>query len=153
MRRFVIPLVLFCCVLLNAPASAAAGKVMKVLPHFLDTQGRHAKSPSLFDRDAYQAWLRQHPEAQSGLRYDVQWRVRGATRPVQLRLELRGIAQGNLPRQKTITMEVNAGKGSSRWNGVPLTGEDYKAFGEVTAWRVSLWDGNTLLDEQKSFLW
>ena len=40
-----------------------------------------------------------------------------------------------------------------RWNGIALTGEDYKAFGEVTAWRVTLWDGETMLAEQKSFLW
>jgi hypothetical protein len=32
-------------------------------------------------------------------------------------------------------------------------GDAYKQFGEVTAWRVSLWSGDQLLGEQKSFLW
>ncbi len=39
-------------------ATAAPAKVIKVLPHFLDQKGRHALSPSLYDRDAYQAHLR-----------------------------------------------------------------------------------------------
>jgi len=41
-------------------ADAVTGKVVKVLPFFLDAQGRIAKSPSLFDRDVYQAYLREH---------------------------------------------------------------------------------------------
>ena len=41
-------------------ADAVTGKIVKVLPFFLDQQGRDAVSPSLFDRDAYQAFLREH---------------------------------------------------------------------------------------------
>lgn len=151
-RAFVLLIVLFSLVL-AVSASAASGKIVKVLPHFLDAKGQHTTSPSLYDRDAYQALLRKHPEQRSGIRYDVQWQARAVTGPVKLRLELRGIAEGKLPRSKTIETAVEAGRGSSRWNGVALTGEDYKAFGEVTAWRVTLWDGATLLGEQKSFLW
>ena len=153
MRRAFVSLILLTSLLLAVSASAATGKVMKVLPHFLDAKGKHTLSPSLYDRDAYQAFLRQNPDKVSGLRYDVQWRARNAAGPVKLRVELRGIAQGNLPRSKTIETTADAGKGSSRWNGVALTGEDYKAFGQVTAWRVTLWDGETMLGEQKSFLW
>lgn len=159
MRRAFVLLFLLFSLLLSASASetnsqpVSAGKVIKVLPHFLDAQGRHTKSPSLYDRDAYQAWLRQHPQECSGIRYDVQWKAQTTTAKLKLRLELRGIAQGNLPRQKTIESEVNPGGGSSQWSGVALTGDDYKAFGEITAWRVTLWDGEKLLGEQKSFLW
>ena len=153
MRRAFVSLIVLFSLGLAVSASAATGKVIKVLPHFLDAKGQHTTSPSLYDRDAYQALLRQQPEKRSGLRYDVQWKARAATGPVKLRVELRGLAQGNLPRQKTIETPVNAGRGASRWNGVVLAGEDYKAFGEVTAWRVTLWDGETLLGEQKSFLW
>ena len=35
-----------------ALAHAGSGKLLKVLPHFLDREGRHALSPSLFERDA-----------------------------------------------------------------------------------------------------
>ena len=44
-----------------APAPVAVAKVIKALPQFLDQQGQSALSPSLFDRDAYQACLRKHP--------------------------------------------------------------------------------------------
>jgi len=70
------------------PAAAATGKVIKVLPQFLDQKGRAAKSPSLFDRDAYQAWLRDHPKERSGIRYAVQWRAREPYGSVKLRLEV-----------------------------------------------------------------
>src|SRR5580765_4858445 len=133
-------------------ATAAAGRVAKVLPLFLDQQGRHALSPSLFDRDAYQAQLRKNPDQRSALRFDVQWRVRGVTGDkLKLRVELRGVAHGNLPREKTLEQEVKPAE-ISRWTSVKLGGEDYKSFGEVTAWRVTLWDGEQLLGEQKSFL-
>jgi len=39
------------------------------------------------------------------------------------------------------------------WSSLALTGESYKSFGELVAWRVSLWDGPTQVAEQKSFLW
>jgi hypothetical protein len=137
-------------------AVAATGRVVKVLPHYLDLKGRHSLSPSLYDRDAYQAQLRQHPEQRSGLRFDVLWRGRapGGT-PLTLRAELRGTAKGNLPTQTTIETEVKVGKSgsTSRWAKLTLAGEDYKEFGDVTAWRVTLWNGDQLVAEQKSFLW
>ncbi|TAK99089.1 MAG: hypothetical protein EPO07_11175 [Verrucomicrobia bacterium] len=134
-------------------ATAATGRVVKVLPLFLDQQGRHALSPSLFDRDAYQAQLRKNPEQRTAMRFDVLWRVRGeASGKLKLRLELRGMAHGNLPQEKTLETEVSA-TGLNRWSSIKLGGDDYKNFGEVTAWRVTLWDGDQQLGEQKSFLW
>jgi len=56
-------------------ADAVTGKVVKVLPFFLDAQGRIAKSPSLFDRDVYQAYLREHTNEVSGVRFDVLWKA------------------------------------------------------------------------------
>ena len=37
--------------------------------------------------------------------------------------------------------------------GIKLEGEEYKKFGELVAWRVTLWDGDKQVGEQKSFLW
>ena len=135
------------------PAAAATGRVIKVLPHLLDLKGRHAVSPSLYERDAYQAHLRRNPEQRSGLRFDIQWRVRarGAAN-LKLKVEMRGIAQGKLPSEKTLESAVQGGYGS-RWTAITLSRDDYKAIGEVTAWRVSLWEGDQLIGEQKSFLW
>jgi hypothetical protein len=139
--------------LVTVSAGAATGRVVKVLPHFLDAKGRHMVSPSLYERDAYQAMLRLHPEKRSGIRYDVQWKTRGAAfAPVKLRVELRGIAEGNLPRQMTLEKEAKPGR-FENWTALELSGDAYKKFGEITAWRVTLWEGEQLLGEQKSFLW
>jgi hypothetical protein len=140
-----------CLLALIVPINARAvtGRVVKVLPHLLDLKGRHALSPSLYDRDAYQAYLRKRPEEVSGLRFDVKWKAETAKDvALKLRVELRGKA----PAQTTFEKEVTAGM-FSRWTPLLLTGDDYKKFGEVTAWRVTLWDGEQMLGEQKSFLW
>jgi hypothetical protein len=154
MRRR-LSLTLLCC-LLGAPfpASAATGRVIKVLPQWLDLHGRHSLTPSLYDRDAYQANLRAHPKLRSGLRFYVQWKVRGAAySPLKLRLELRGIAKGNLPTQLVLEYDVKPGGWFSHWTSLPVTGEEYRKFGDLSAWRATLWEGGQLLGEQKSFLW
>lgn len=132
---------------------AVSGRVIKVLPFFLDQQGQIAKSPSLFDRDAYQAELRDHTNLVSGIRYDVQWSAKNADGvKLKLRVELRGVDTANQPKFKTLETEVTPGY-FSKWSELPLTGDDYKSFGGVTAWRATLWDGDRQLAEQKSFLW
>lgn len=135
------------------PVSAATGKVSKVLSFFLDKKGQHALSPSLYDRDAYQAHLRKVPEERSGMRFDVLWKAPDAFNPkVKIRLELRGTAEGNLPHQTKLETDVKHGSGS-KWTTLKLTGPEYKKLGEVTAWRATVWDGDQLVAEQKSFLW
>ena len=155
MRRIIFLLLLLGIGGLPGLSEAATGRVLKVLPHFLDLQGRHTLSPSLYERDAYQVHLRDHPAEQSGIRYDVQWKVKG--RPataLKLRLELRGVAKGgDLPEEFLLEQRVEPGGFFSRWSGLAVSGEDYKNFGQVTSWRVSLWEGDQLLGEQKSFLW
>jgi hypothetical protein len=128
--------------------------VIKVLPHFLDLKGRASLSPSLYDRDAYQVELREHPEKRSGIRFDMQWRTRGAVwSDLKLRVELRGVAQGEAPKQMVLERDLEGGGWFSRWTSMTLVGQEYKTLGEVTAWRVTLWEGTDLLGEQKSFLW
>jgi len=134
-------------------ADAVTGRVIKVLPLLLDYKGRVATSPSLFDRDAYQARLRQLTNQISGVRYDVQWSAKNAgAQKLKLRLELRGVTEKNLPKLKTLETQVTPGW-FSQWTEFPLAGADYKSFGGITAWRATLWNGDALLGEQKSFLW
>lgn len=150
--RTLKPLILVAVVtLLASSASAATAKLVKVLPHFLDQQGRIALNPSLYERDAYQFHLRSHPEERSGLRFDVQWRSRDARR-LKLRLELRG-NKGRDGTTAVIEDEVKYRGLFTSWSRVTLTGEAYKKFGELSAWRATLWDGDTEIAEQKSFLW
>jgi hypothetical protein len=136
------------------PAAAATGQVIKVLPQLVDLQGRQTLSPSLYERDAYQAFLRVHTNDVSGLRFAVQWQASGkSAAPLKLRIAARGTAKGDLPSHTVLEREVKPGGWFSHWIYVPLTGEDYKKFGSLTAWRVTLWDGDRLLSEQTSFLW
>jgi hypothetical protein len=153
MRRALPFLVLILLLLATFTVAADTGRVVKVLPHFLDLQGRSALSPSLYDRDAYQAQLRSHPEQRSGMRFDILWRARSQTnRLATLRVELRGTAKRDLPGQITLETEGRI-TGTSHWAKVRFDGEKYRTFGEITAWRVTLWSGEQMLGEQKSFLW
>ena len=149
MRRPI--LILAFCILLGEVASAGTGKVIKVLPQFLDLKGRAAKSPSLYDRDAYQAYLREHSTNVSSMRFAVQWKAHG-TSDAKLRVEIRGVTQSGLPPNVVLEQPVKSGF-FNHWAYLPLAGEDYKRIGEVTAWRATLWDGEKLIGEQKSFLW
>lgn len=147
--------ILLCFALAVAPrAHSATGRVIKVLPQLLDLNGHHALSPSLYERDAYQAYLRAHPEECSGIRFAVQWKTTGgAFAPLKLRIELRGSTKGDLPATATLEKEVSVGGRFSHWAYLPLTGDEYDKIGTVTAWKATLWEGDQLLGEQKSFLW
>jgi hypothetical protein len=149
-----------CCFILSLFVCAAAlasdwptGKVLKVLPHLMDAQGRHTRSPSLYDRDAYQAELRKDLTKVSGVRFDIQWQAEAKTKaPAVLRVELRGTAKNKLPSEIRLENFFTLTSGS-HWSALKLDGEQYKNFGEVIAWRVTLWTGDEMLSEQKSFLW
>jgi hypothetical protein len=133
------------------PAAAATDKIIKVLPQYLDTQGRNSISPSLYDRDAYQARLRGHPEDCSGMAFQVQWKAKSSSE-LKLKLEVRGSKNGQST-SGSLETDVKHLRGLNKWTPILLKGDQYIAIGEVTAWRVSLWDGEKLLAEQKSFLW
>jgi hypothetical protein len=129
----------------------AAPEVIKVLPHRLDAQGRHTLSPSLYDRDAYQAHLRRHPEACRAMRYDVLWRAGVyAAKDLTLRLELRG---SQAPAVMALEQTVRNRGRSGGWTSVHVEQDRYRGLGEVVAWRMTLSDGAQQLAQQQSFLW
>jgi hypothetical protein len=149
MRRWVLLGLLLAAV--GPDAQAASAKVIKVLPHLLDEQGRHTLSPSLYERDAYQAHLRQHPERCSGLRFDVRWKATTPSlTPLRLFVEIRGSKD---PKPVVLVRGIERRRWYQRWTPLTLDGDSYRRLGDVVAWRASLWDGDTLLAEQKSFLW
>ena len=128
--------------MLNLQAAEPVGKVYKVLPHLLDQDGL----------DAYQAFLRNHPESVSGVRFDIQWKARKLlSEKAQVILEIRTRQSGSM---KPVVLSEDVKPGFfRRWSKITFSGQSYQKNGPVTAWRVSLWDGELLLDEQKSFLW
>ncbi|MEO5802740.1 MAG: hypothetical protein ABIR24_04360 [Verrucomicrobiota bacterium] len=131
---------------LSSNGEAASARIKKVLPHFIDAQGRNSISPSLYERDAYQAFLRQNSEKRAGISFDVQWTADRKSDLI-LQVEMRGTTA------EILKMPVRKKGLFSRWSSVALVGEDYKKFGELIAWRATLWDGDQQLAEQKSFLW
>jgi hypothetical protein len=134
---------------LAAPVPSA--RLVKVLPHFVDQRGRIALSPSLYERDAYQAQLRKNPSQQGGMRFDVQWKS-SSTNRFLLRLELRG-NKANVGTTLTLQQSVKYTGFFSTWSRLPITKDAHTALGELSAWRATMWDGERLLAEQKSFLW
>ena len=133
---------------LSSANAARPGKISKVLPHWLDQQGRHTLSPSLLERDAYQAKLRADRSLCSGIRFDVKW-SKNTSVNVKLQLELR-VTGGTKP----IVLE-QAIKPSRRggWDAVTLDGDAFKAIGKIVAWQVRLLDGDIELAKRRSFLW
>jgi hypothetical protein len=131
---------------------ADAGRVLKVLPQFLDKDGHATTAPSLYERDAYQAWLRKNPSEISGLRFQVHWKSEVNSPNLRLRLDVRG-SKGDAVIPTRVEVPVKRGRFSRAWSSVVLTPEFLAQSGEISAWRVSLLDGDKELAEQKSFLW
>jgi hypothetical protein len=153
MRRFAASLVLLGLLLSTAGALAGEGRVCKVLPQFLDKKGRQSLEPSLYERDAYQFYLRKHPAQRATLRMAVQYKAKGLDwDKTVMRVELRGLKNDTLA---TTTVESPIKKSGffANWAYFSLTGDAYKKFGDLVAWRVSLWEGTRELSEQESFLW
>ena len=111
-------------------------------------------SPSLYERDAYQARLLKHPEERSAIRFMVQWKARyAASQPLKIKVEMRGGKIGELPTRATLEQPLQPKGNLSHWTPLELAGEDYKKFGDLIAWRVTLWSSDQLVAEEKSFLW
>lgn len=132
---------------------APKARVIKVLPQLLDIKGRHTLSPSLYERDAYQFYLRKHPNEIMGLRMAVQWKAPGTRAgALKIRAELRG-AVGNSLHNITLEEPVKKGGWFGNWSEVRLTGQQFQTFGELVAWRVTLLENDQPIAQQESFIW
>ena len=151
--RFTLVLLSLACASGVVVTDAAEARILKVLPHYLDRQGRRSLSPSLYERDAYQAYLRRNPALQSTMRFDVQWKA-GATlpQPIKLRLELR-TSRRDITKPYVQERPLPRGRWLSRWSALTVDPAVYRQIGDVLAWRVTLWAGGRQVAEQKSFLW
>lgn len=149
---FRIALVLCCTVICASEAHGADARVIKVLTHLVDTEGRTALAPSLFERDAYQLHLRTNPDLVAGMRFDVQLKAPRDAGPVLLRIEARGSKSG-LGRAQVFEKEVVPARWFSTWGRIALDKAATEALGSVVAWRASVWRDGELLAEQESFLW
>ena len=149
MNRFRTGLLLAIILGFACAGGAAPARIMKVLPHLLDRDGRYSLSPSLYERDAYQALLRKSPEKCAGIRFDVRWKAQAGNR-VKLRIDIRGSTTAE---PLVLEQIVRRNHWYERWTSLTLANESYQKVGEVIAWRATLWEGDKLLAERKSFLW
>ncbi|MBC8002150.1 MAG: hypothetical protein H7X97_06140 [Opitutaceae bacterium] len=139
--------------LFSLEARALDGRVSKVLPQFIDLEGRHALSPSHFERDAYQVKLRENPALRKGLFFRVKWSAEPSDwTQVRLRVEARGM-KGSVLQSRILEQSVRKHGWFGSWTTLKIDAEAYQGFGDLVAWRVTLWEDNVLLGEQKSFLW
>ncbi len=153
MRRLLMILFLLGSLSAAFASDVATGRIVKVLPLLLDAKNQDAISPSLYDRDAYQAYLRQYTNEISAVRYDILWKASNVgDAKLKLRMELRGVDTNNLPHQITLERPLTP-KLFRHWTSLKLEGADYKNFGTINCWRATLWSGDQMLGEQKSFLW
>lgn len=149
MRWFIIVSLFLSTGLVSAQARAA--RITKVLPHLLDLQGRNSLAPSLYERDAYQAYLRSHPKECSALRFDIRWAgVQLKRDSLKIRLELKVSGEpGNI----VLEEPVKPNGFSGTWTSINLDGDAYKKAGKIIAWKATLWEDGKQVAELKSFLW
>lgn len=146
-----VRLLLFALAFAVVNTSAAEARILKVLPHLLDAKGRNALAPSLFERDAYQEYLRRSPAEVSAIRFDVQYKTR-SKQPLVLRMEIRG-SKMDLGRSRIFETDLQPRGVFSKWGRLQLDKQTYEEIGTVIAWRATLRRGGEIIASQESFLW
>lgn len=145
----------------HQPSRSPEARIIKVLPSLLDAEGRASIHPSLYERDAYQAFLRKESDNVAGLRFDILWKARpglrgGQAQPLVLKLELRGSSQGGAARGgNTVVVErpIAGSQAGRRWSQVVLGPDEFRRVGEVSAWRATLLEDQRVVASTQSFLW
>jgi hypothetical protein len=65
---------------------------------------------------------------------------------------MRGLTN-NVTRTITIDKPLQKHGRFASWTEVRLEGDDFWNFGQLIAWRVSIWEGEHQLGQLQSFLW
>lgn len=97
----------------------------------------------------YGAISQQEQEDRKGQYYSVRWRASPSGEPVRVEFAYRQAVTGS--QIKRLQHQLPAGR-----TGVvefSVAGESYRVGGRVLAWRMRLFQGETLLSEKQSFLW
>jgi len=76
----------------------------------------------LYDRDAYQAFLRDNPDKRSALRFDINWKAkRSKSEQLVLRIELRGSGR-DLSNPIVLERPVRPSRFFRNWSSLRLMG-------------------------------
>lgn len=98
----------------------------------------------------YGAILADEVESRRGHYFVITWVNKGPAANFTTRFEYRQNKTRDVVR--TLTMEHPNAKGASR-STFAVLGDAYRAYGPVTSWRFSVWQGDKLVGEEKSFIW
>lgn len=81
--------------------------------------------------------------------YHLRWRGLSGSESVRLVFEYRQARSGAAVKKRVVTL----GASSRGEHELAVTGRDYLLGGHVQSWRVRLYDGETLVASQQSYLW
>ncbi len=118
--------------------------------------GRH-RAPCAFAQSLRagrpQFHLRKEAKAARRRALAVQWKAKNVDwSKLRLRAEMRCLLEDHL---HTVFKEEPAVRNGhfSTWSEFRIEGVDYKTFGQIVAWRVTLFEGDHQLGQLESFLW
>lgn len=89
-------------------------------------------------------------EKRKGQYYSVRWRAPKGSAPVSIRFQYRQAVTGSRIHELVQTVSADRGTGVVEF---AIAGDVYMTGGRVTAWRMELTQNETVLGEQRSFLW
>ena len=98
----------------------------------------------------YGAISEEEMSAREGHYYSFPWTTTDTASAAALLFEYRQANTGALVHSLRVPLEKVRRKNVAH---IEIVGEPFELNGKVTAWRATLWDGDTLVDEQTSFLW
>ncbi|MDZ4815966.1 MAG: hypothetical protein SGI71_06830 [Verrucomicrobiota bacterium] len=133
--------------------AAYAFKIAAVKHLYLD-RNISPGSVDLHAKYQYQDTLSKNPDQVYGKRFAIHWKGSADHDIPELivRLELRGL-KGNAPTKKTIDFTYRNWVVGSRWTEFDLVGDEYKEFGQLTAWHATVIADGQVVARKKSILW
>lgn len=149
----------------NAEQLPAAGRhLKKVLFFWLDKDGQYSQHPSMFERDAYQAYLRENPEEIHGLKVAILLSgSKGKLESSELELKIQGPPGPEIKEPLEFRLELadQVDRKLRRWvywDIDPVNAEasdgSLKLLPEaIVSWRLTLLDEDQPVDRLQSYLW
>jgi hypothetical protein len=98
----------------------------------------------------YGAVTKEQIEEKKGQYFVITWVNKGPAKNVEARLEYRQSKTKDIVR--TLSLRYPAADGANR-SQFSVLGKAFQEGGEIQSWRFTLWSGDELLAESKSFIW
>lgn len=96
------------------------------------------------------AVTKEQQEEKKGQYFVISWVNKGAAQNIEARFEYRQINTRDVVRKLSVFHTGADGANRSQFS---VVGKAFKDGGEVASYRITLWSGDELLAESKSFIW